>query len=175
MIRSHHYLVDRDHPLPSWYVPTDLVEAPLPFHAPPGDPKRLICSVAYDDLKQLYLDSLNNGLCIYGVSAYRSYDRQKEIYENSIKNKGASHTSKYIALPGTSEHQTGLAIDVSTPSIDYELTADFADTREGIWINNNAERYGFRISFPKGAEDYTGFQYEPWHIFYTRANAVYFL
>lgn len=170
----NYYLADKTHPLPSWYVPADLVEAPLPFDAPVGNPKRLICAIAYDSLKQMYLDSLQEGLSIYGISGYRSYLRQKEIYEESISNRGLEHTKKYIAAPGTSEHQTGLAIDLSSPDLGFDLIEEFADTNEGIWIKKNAGNYGFRISYPKGMEHVTGFAYEPWHIFYIRACPVYF-
>lgn len=172
---NHHYLVDRQHPLPSWYVPTDLVEAPIPFIASSCDPKRLICNIAHNALKNLVADSKKEGLSLYGISAYRSYYRQKEIYNESVKSRGIEYTKKYIALPGTSQHQTGLAIDISTPSINFDLIEEFANTNEGIWLAKNAMNYNFVISYPKGMELQTGFQYEPWHIFFTCTSAVYFI
>lgn len=175
MIKSHHYLVDKNHPLPSWYVPTDLVEAPIPFMAPSGNPKRLICAVAYDALYNLYQDSLSENLKIFGISAYRSFTRQQEIYNESIQKNGIKHTQMYIAYPGTSEHQTGLAIDLSTPEIDYDLIEAFADTKEGQWLEQNAKNYMFRISYPRDAKKFSGYNYEPWHIFYTGSDTVYFL
>ena len=172
---NSHYLVDKDHPLPSWYIPHDLVEAPLPFVAPQGDPKRLISALIYDSLNNLYQDSLLENLNIYGVSAYRSYQRQKEIYEDSIRRRGLEYTQKYIAKPGTSEHQTGLAIDLSTPEIEYDLVEEFAHTKEGIWLNDNVKYYNFKISYPSDKVKITGYNYEPWHIFFTGSKAVYFL
>ena len=70
-------------------------------------------------------------------------------------------------MAGQSEHQTGLAIDVSDPSITPDpLVIAFGETKSGIWLANNAAQFGFIIRYPEGKEDITGYQYEPWHIRY---------
>ena len=72
---------------------------------------------------------------------------------------------KYIARPGASEHQTGLAMDVAT-RYDTALEERFADTEEAQWLQEHAWEYGFILRYPDGEEDVTGYAYEPWHIRY---------
>lgn len=170
-----HYKTDREHPLPESYIPEDLVQAPIPFNCPENDSRRLICSIAYEPLCGLYQASLNAGLNIVGISGFRSFDRQREIYLASIIKNGVDHTNRYIALPGTSEHQTGLALDVSCPSVNYELIEEFAYTPEGIWLKNNCELYGFHMSYPEDSQQITGYNYEPWHICFTCNDANYYV
>lgn len=106
------------------------------------------------------------------VSTYRSYERQEEVYnrdvnsavENGIDIADAiKGTSRYIALPGASEHQTALAIDLSN---DGSLEENFIDTEAGVWIRENCYKYGFVVRYPKEKEVYTNIGYEPWHIRY---------
>jgi hypothetical protein len=73
---------------------------------------------------------------------------------------------KYSATPGYSEHQTGLAIDVSAKSVNNRLDESFGDSVEGIWLATHAQEYGFIIRYPKDKSDITGYSYEPWHIRY---------
>lgn len=170
-----HYIVDKEHPLPENYIPQDLVAAPIPFICADDDPKRLISKIAYSSLKKLYEASVTAGLSLYGISAFRSFKRQQEIYLASVIKKGVKYTNKYIALPGTSEHQTGLAIDLSCPSINYELVEEFENTPEGIWLRENAGYYGFILSYPKGCENETGYSYEPWHLCFACKTADFFV
>jgi len=159
-------LVNKQRLLPSDYIPPDLIELAVPFDASPSDPKRFMQKKAAKSAAILFQDSKRMGLCFYGISGYRSYKRQKEIYDNSMITQGEEHTKKYIALPGSSEHQTGLALDVSSPYVDFDLVEKFDSTSEGIWLAKHAPLYGFIIRYPKGKEDITGFAYEPWHIRY---------
>ena len=69
-------------------------------------------------------------------------------------------------MAGTSEHQTGLAIDISCSSIQGMLSDKFADTKEGKWVSDNCYKYGFIIRYPKNKSNVTGYGYEPWHIRY---------
>lgn len=94
------------------------------------------------------------------ISGFRSYNSQKSIYNNYVKRDGKTQADTYSARAGHSEHQTGLAIDVNS------LNFDFADTKEGQWLQNNAYKYGFIIRYPKGKENITGYRYEPWHLRY---------
>ena len=153
------------------FIPEKLIFAPIPFYPPHPVPytKALISSVMSEPLKELFSDAWNKKIYIYGISGYRSYYRQLEIYNSSIKNKGYDHTRKYIATPGTSEHQTGLALDISCPSIGYELEEIFAHTNEGIWLKGNCMKYGFRITYDIPDENNCHspyIAYEPWHIYY---------
>lgn len=90
------------------------------------------------------------------VSGYRSFQRQKELFTGS----------RFVAAPGASEHQSGLALDVSCPSLHMELCEKFASTGEGRWLKRNASLYGFILRYPENKEEITGMPYEPWHIRY---------
>ncbi|MBP3611281.1 MAG: M15 family metallopeptidase [Lachnospiraceae bacterium] len=171
------FLVNRDYPLGAGYAPADLVAPDIPFSC--GDvniDKRKLSKVAADALEELYQAALaEEGLSIYGVSGYRSYDRQYEIYGTSLLGYGTRHTNLYSAAPGNSEHQTGLAIDVSCKSINYALDERFATTSEGIWLKDNCWRFGFILRYPKDKETITGYAYEPWHIRYVGVPLAYYL
>lgn len=108
-------------------------------------------------------DDLNKetGLKIYIRSAYRSYDNQKEIYNSYLKSNGKDYAENYVAHPGFSEHQTGLAVDIKASS-----GSIFEKTEEAKWIFNNAYKYGFIERYTKTGENLTGYQYEKWHYRY---------
>ena len=104
---------------------------------------------------------------MYCVSGYRSYATQNAIYQAKLKAAGLEYTSKYVAYPGQSEHQTGLAMDVTNEAgVQKPLTQDFGQSKEGKWLQANAHVYGFIIRYPAGKEGITGYNYEPWHIRY---------
>lgn len=174
MITHQYYITDRYHPLPESYVPPNLVRAPVPFLASYNSSKRYIALPMYEPLRKLFYACYKDGLHLMGISAFRSYSRQKEIYENSILKQGKEYTNKHIAYPGTSEHQTGFAIDVSCSSLNYELAEEFEYTPEGIWLKENAKKYGFTFSFTKENQEYTGYLNEPWHIRYEYKNATFY-
>jgi D-alanyl-D-alanine carboxypeptidase len=94
------------------------------------------------------------------------------LYYGYVNTKGQTWADKYSARPGTSEHQTGLAADCSSPSVGYQLTAAFGDTEEGIWLKNHCNEFGFIIRYPQGKEEITGYNYEPWHIRYVGMKAA---
>ncbi len=162
------YLVNREYPLPDSFVPEGLTTPDIlfPFSdtsidkakmtPEAGEALALLFDAAYDEAK----------LTLYGVSAYRSYARQYTIYATNLVTRGVAHTNRYSAAPGRSEHQTGLAIDISCASEGFSLETTFADTPEGIWVAENAHRFGFILRYPKDKEDITGYNYEPWHLRY---------
>lgn len=159
-------LVNRTHPLEPSYVPNDLRPVNIPFAYIGDDFRNYLREPAANALEAMFKDARNMGLNLIGVSGYRSYDRQNKIYEQNLAVKGEQQTNLYSAKPGQSEHQTGLAIDISTPSIFSSLTTDFENTPEGMWLRDNASRYGFILRYPAGKEDITGYAYEPWHFRY---------
>lgn len=109
---------------------------------------------------------------IVATTAFRTYDRQKQLYDSYVANHGEAQATRFSAKPGSSEHQTGLAVDVTTPSINYELSQDFEVTKAFKWLSENAYKYGFILRFPKGKEEITGYMYEPWHYRYVGLNAA---
>lgn len=104
---------------------------------------------------------------LYIFSAYRSYDRQIEIYKNASD-------LRYVAIPGTSEHQTGLVLDIST--LHYGLITQFEESKEFKKLIANCHYYGFILRYPKGKENITGYNYEPWHFrFVGRESATFIM
>lgn len=146
-------------------------DIPLPKDYNPGvNPK------AQQALTKLKEAAQKQGLNIVTLSDFRSYDTQVQLYQSYVNRDGKAAADKYSARPGYSEHQTGLAFDVGKPGSDKNLKIDFADTKEGQWLKENAYKYGFIIRFDKDKTKSTGYQYEPWHLRYlgkTKAKKVY--
>lgn len=122
--------------------------------------------IALESFQKLASDAALLGLKIECTSGYRSYEWQETIYNNYVASDGVLNADTYSARPGHSEHQTGLAIDVNS------ISNDFIGTPECEWLAQNAHRYGFIIRYPEGKEQYTGYQYEPWHIRYIGVDAA---
>lgn len=104
---------------------------------------------------------------IVPVSGSRSKSEQVQIYEQSLRDNGEAFTCRYVARPGHSEHQTGLAIDLGLRKdvIDF-IRPDFPDTGICERFRQAAPDYGFILRYPKEKEDITGISYEPWHFRY---------
>lgn len=126
------------------------------------------------DLRRMFNAAQKDGISLWVCSAYRSYDRQTQLFNNKIKkchSKGVSYLDAYaeasmsVTVPGASEHQLGLALDIVTSSY-TSLNEGFGDTKAGRWLAKNAPDYGFILRYPKGKEDVTGIIYEPWHFRY---------
>jgi len=153
--------------LPSDYAPTDLVKI-TDFPTVLANPEvNQIREVAYDSLVELVEACKEElGIQLYGRSGYRSYNTQVALYNGYVANHGKDAADKFSAKPGASEHQTGLAIDVTSKNMNFQLDTNFIDFEEGKWLADNAYKYGFIIRFLDGKEDITGYIYEPWHIRY---------
>ena len=113
-------------------------------------------------IEKLIYDANNNGINIIVDSAFRSGNYQQMILDKVISEKG-NEAYKLVALPGTSEHQTGLAIDFAYYENGIYNDDIKEDDKEAIWLKDNAWKYGFILRYPKGKEDITGFNFEPWH------------
>ena len=159
-------LVNKDFSLPSDYVPKDLVIPDVPFSIDYESEKKYMRKTAAQSLEEMFDAAKKEGLELTAVSGYRSYKRQKEIYEKNLKAHGTTHTNQYSAKPGYSEHQTGLVMDVSCKSENYDLQESFGETSEGIWLAENAHLFGYIIRYPEDKCKITGYAYEPWHLRY---------
>jgi D-alanyl-D-alanine carboxypeptidase len=159
-------VVNREHPLPASYQPADLTAPDIPFIFEGEHEKRLLREPAARAVEQLFAVAAEDGIKLHGVSGYRSYDTQTALYAFNVRSKGEAHATRYSAVPGASEHQTGLALDVTAESVRYRLLPAFADTKEGRWLAAHAHEFGFVIRYPKGKEQITGYAFEPWHIRY---------
>ena len=107
-----------------------------------------------------------SGIYLHARSGYRSYQTQVQLFQSYADRNGEEAANRYSAKPGHSEHQTGLVMDVTSESVDYQLSESFGETEEGKWLKEHAHEFGFIIRYPEGAEDITGYIYEPWHIRY---------
>lgn len=167
---SYGVLVNQEYLLPEDYVPEDLTVPNVRFSFYGTYEKSYMREVAARALEKLFVGAEKKGYFLKGVSAYRSYERQRQIYQKNLATKGRKHTKQFSAKPGSSEHQTGLTIDVSCSSVGCALEETFAETEEGQWLAKNCHKYGFIIRYPKEKSDITGYSYEPWHIRYVGKN-----
>ena len=163
------FIVNGNYALPEGYKPT-LAEAVK------GSGVQLDYRVA-PYYQAMYDAAKNDGITLTPVSGYRSYERQKNNFENRIKqymNEGMNKTeatkkaAEIIMIPGSSEHNAGLAMDICSLSESFENTDEFA------WLNEHAADYGFILRYPKAAEkrEITGVTYEPWHYRYVGVEAA---
>ena len=164
-------LVNRENSLDKNYVPNDLVicdENENNFHEY-LDPnlKPTVRKEVFNHFQELRNNALKEGFDIIIDSGYRSYFHQLQVYGHYLVKDGIEATRKRVALPGCSEHQTGLAFDlgiIESGNI-RNITLD-----EAKWLEDNAFKLGFILRYPKGKEDITGFGYEPWHFRYVGSD-----
>lgn len=165
---SYDTLVNKEHPLDKDYVPSNMVlyEDETSFKIDPNE-KIYVDKLVFEKFNELRRDALENNYIFYIDSGYRSYNYQKVILDYYTKEFGSLEEAlKTVAIPGTSEHQTGLAIDVCL-RVNGEVTDKFDDSFNEIkWLHENCYKYGFILRYPKGKEDITGYDYECWHIRY---------
>lgn len=135
-------IVNKTYTLPAGYAPGDLLPE---------------VKEAFEVMQKA---AAAEGLNIYISSGYRSYTRQQTLYNNYVKTDGKELADTYSSRPGHSEHQSGLCFDLNT------IDDSFGATPESAWLEKHAQEYGFIIRFPKGKDEQTGYQYEPWHLRY---------
>jgi zinc D-Ala-D-Ala carboxypeptidase len=166
-------LVNKNYALPNNYIPNDLVRPNVAFSFSDQKlEKGLIRQVAATALEKMFADAKNSGIELYAVSGYRSFIRQKTLFDAEINKVGKEKAIQAVAYPGSSEHQTGLALDIASKSTNLDLTEGFAQTKEGKWLAENAHRFGFILRYPKGKEGITIYEYEPWHFRYVGVKAA---
>lgn len=164
-------LVNESYPLDTSYEPARLTQI---------DSERSVDSRIAESLQKMMDDGAAEGLSMYVTSAYRSYDRQREVFNTTMQdwiNQGYTplnayeETKKSVAVPGTSEHATGLAVDII--STEYEELDDRqGDTDEQKWLMEHCWEYGFILRYPENKADVTGIIYEPWHYRYVGEEAA---
>lgn len=135
-----------------------------------------IDSRAYPDLQEMFDDARAEGIRPYIYSSYRTTEIQQQLFEDEIatyRNQGYSYeeakeiAQTWVAIPGTSEHQIGLALDITSenqeaqdPSVVWE------------WLEQNSYKYGFIVRYPEDKTKITGICYEPWHFRYVGKDAA---
>ncbi|WP_250229614.1 M15 family metallopeptidase [Anaeropeptidivorans aminofermentans] len=113
------------------------------------------------------------------VSGYRSYEYQEDLHKKQVKkhkkypkDEAIRRASKIVAPAGCSEHQTGLAVDVSTSAVGYELNEAFEETEDYRWLRENSYKFGYIVRYTKEKRHITGVIYEPWHLRYVGEEAA---
>jgi LAS superfamily LD-carboxypeptidase LdcB len=140
------------------YAPPKLKDIDAAYLTDPLKPAQVLENI-YPFLMNMLKDADNQQVHILVVSAYRSFEYQKTLKSDYKVIYGAGTANQFSADQGYSEHQLGTALDLGTTDVP---TADlpFQNTTAFKWLNDNAYKYGFVISYPKANKFY---QYEPWH------------
>lgn len=159
-------LVSTESPLPTGYAPPD----PVKLHGmPDGEANQL----NYDAANAFYQlrDAMHaDGMSVDPLSGYRTYDEQVAIFNYNVQlhteegmtpEEAREYTERFVAIPGTSEHQYGRSIDVT---MDGTTNHSFHKTEQGQWLIDHAHEYGFVIRYPADKTEITGINYEPWHL-----------
>ncbi len=151
-------LVNKHFALDDSFVPDDLVTIDEEYAA---DSDMQCSHIALNAFKEMSKAASSEGYEIVINSAYRSYQDQVELSDSYLHQYGQNYVDKYVAKPGFSEHQTGLAFDIGS-----RKTNVFAQSKEYNWMLDNSYKYGFILRFTKKDENITGFRNEPWHYRY---------
>lgn len=160
-------LVDKKHYLANTFVPEDLVDLTKnPDYAINRTDLSLRVCVE-EALRKMAVAAKAEGITLLVSSTFRTYDYQKRLYERNVREMGKEAADRESAMPGSSQHQTGTAIDFGS------ITDAFAEHESGIWLAENANKYGFSLSYPQGYEPVTGYRWECWHYRYIGLPAVF--
>ena len=160
-------LVDKKHYLANTFVPEDLVDLTKnPDYAINRTDLSLRVCVE-EALRKMAVAAKAEGITLLVSSTFRTYDYQKRLYERNVREMGKEAADRESAMPGSSQHQTGTAIDFGS------ITDAFAEDEPGIWLAENANKYGFSPSYPQGYEPVTGYRWECWHYRYIGQSAVF--
>jgi D-alanyl-D-alanine carboxypeptidase len=164
-------LVNKQNEIDAGYKPEDLTA--VEYYVPDRtESARYLRAEAAEAFHRFVEAAIEAGFEIRMTTAYRSYGFQKILFDNYAAKEGEAQANIYSARPGQSEHQTGLAVDVSSPVVGWQLSTAYGNTDEGKWLAGNAHRFGFILRYPAGKEDITGYQYEPWHLRYVGQAAA---
>lgn len=153
------------------YIPEDLITPNINLVGYEYEPRSKVRKIMEYDLTNMFNDANASNLNLFLLCGYRSYSEQEYLYNEELKNTNKSYTD-LVALPGHSEHQLGLAIDVTIPDLDFFLDESFEKSNAFLWLKNNSHKYGFILRYPKGKEDITGYSYEPWHFRYVGNKTI---
>lgn len=165
-------IINKENALPEDYEPHDLIVPDVRFPFKEDLPKKQLRAPAAEALEALFSEAEAAGYELLAQSGYRGYDTQVTLFNTYSEEHGEEEANIFSARPGESEHQTGLAVDITSKSVSYQLTTDFGETPEGQWVADNAHKFGFIIRYEEGKEAITQYQYEPWHLRYVGVRAA---
>ncbi len=160
-------LVNKYNKLPDNYSPKDLETFDDSYTS--SSTKRQMRKVAYDALIKMINDIRKEGMDLWLNSGFRTKSYQNMLFTNSVTKNGMEHALKYSAKQRHSEHETGLAADISSVK---GMLDGFEKYKEYDWLKENAYKYGFIERYPEGKENITGYAYEPWHYRYVGVDVA---
>jgi len=155
-------IVNKYYKLPKDYEP-ELVAINTKYAV---NDRQLLTREAKFAFEEMCENAQKDDIYLYSGSAYRSYSYQNTLYNNRVYNEGLEYANKTAAKAGYSEHQTGLAIDITKSKYNYMNNYIDEEDKEFEWLEENAHKYGFILRYPKNKSDITGYAYEPWHFRY---------
>ena len=124
---------------------------------------QMLTQETYNAFIKMFKAAKKEDLTLIINSSYRSYEDQEEIYNEYLDSRGEEAANKIAAKAGSSEHQTGMAIDIQTYGSNAKTFEEFDEFK---WLKDNAHKYGFILRYPKDKEYLTGYEYESWHYRY---------
>ncbi len=159
---GHLTLVNRDSLLESGFVPNNLVPVRLRSVSGPHELRKEAALA----LEAMFLSAEQAGYELYVKSSYRNYTTQNTMYHNRLEKYGKD--DGVVAYPGSSDHQTGLGVDVLNRDWANRdgMTPAFGQTAEAQWMEDNCAEFGFIIRYLEEKQDITNIIYEPWHLRY---------
>ena len=155
-------VINKDRPLTADYAPQDLMDA--------GGV--LMRAEAAEAFLKMRANAAAAGVAMSAASGFRSASQQAGLHSSYSDRLGETAAESLSARPGYSEHQSGLAVDITNPDGACSLQACFEGTAAGSWAAANAHLYGFVVRYPAGAESITGYGYEPWHLRYVGVDSA---
>ena len=117
----------------------------------------------YERYRSMWNAAKEEGLLLIVNSSYRDYETQDAVWKDYAEANGEEWADNKAARAGSSEHETGLALDIVTNNV---IMNEFENTEEFKWLQDNSYKYGFILRYPKGKENITGYEYESWHYRY---------
>jgi D-alanyl-D-alanine carboxypeptidase len=159
-------IVDKVRPLqPKSWRPKDLVPVDVPHTNPP-----ILRRPAAEAAVRMFAGAAKVGVHLASNSSYRPYTDQKRIFRGDVAHLGRKGADRLTLRPGYSEHQTGLAMDIGVVSGACSLDPCFGTSRASRWLDAHSWQYGYVLRYPKGQEQETGIEWEPWHFRYVGAS-----
>lgn len=158
-------IVNKQNDIPISYTP-DLTVPDVRLRLASSEQQMQIRPDVAQAVQRMFAAAKKDEVTLVFGSGYRSGALQQQFYSSYKAKDGQAAADRYSARPGHSEHQTGLAFDLTSPSVTCHLEICWEDTSEGKWVAKNAYQYGFVLRYQDGKEAITGYQYEPWHFRY---------
>jgi len=170
-------LVNMNNPVDRYYRPENMID--IASHVSTTRSPLLLEENAANAYIQMIAAMRDYGITdLAAVSGFRDFEHQTRIHNIEVerqsryfpRDEARRRAAMIVAAPGTSEHQTGLAVDVSSAQVGFSLSTRFENTAAFSWLSLNAHEYGFIIRYPRDKTDITGVIFEPWHLRYVGAD-----